>query len=277
MGDFFELELLREQYALENKDEEFMKTYTDASLPEIPNENTSSHWNTSLAINDDSDNFDNMTRDRIAKTATLVTGLTFDPLNILDIGIGNGWVEKVLLRLRKKNKVTAKIAVTGVDIAEKQLNTLKQELLGVGQSGRKFKGEFLTGEFLQGDVLNLPHGLKTYNCILLLEVLEHISPRDTFGALKQVKKHLEVGGTFILSVPIYENLKEKIAAGENASCHVRRYTPAVVKKELQLAGFQVDSIQYLFAFNNLYRLKSLIARVFKTHKPNVMVVKTRTS
>ncbi len=254
--NFFQLENYREECALKNDNKAFLATYKSGGFPEIKNENTTQEWETQL--HDIASEPDYMTNDRIEKTARLIRKIS-SVSTILDIGIGNGWVEKKLFSQDSK-----RYSFTGLDITPENLKKLKKSL---------------PGTYLVGDITAVPKKLMSSNfsCLLLLEVLEHISPKDTFKALRNVKKLLHKNGHFIISIPIYEDLKEKIQENRNVSKHVRRYTPAIVKKELELAGFNIQSISYFYAFSSQYVLKSLIAKATGIRKPNVMLIHAKRS
>ncbi len=254
--NFFELENYREACAQRNDDKAFLASYKDTTLPSITNENTTQEWEAQL--DDIASIQDKMTSDRVEKTARLIRE-TPSVTTILDIGIGNGWVEKKLFSQDKKG-----YSFTGLDITPVNLKKLKRSL---------------PGTYFVGDIIVVPKKLTstTFSCVLLLEVLEHISPKDTFRALKNIKKLLQKNGHLILSVPIFEDLEEKIQQNRNISKHVRRYTPNIVKKELELAGFKVQSVSYFYAFSSLYLLKSLVARITGVRRPNVMLIHATSS
>jgi len=111
--------------------------------------------------------------------------------------------------------------------------------------------------------------------VLLLEVLEHIPFVKTFTVLQSVKNLLNKDGRFIISVPVYEDLEQKIREGRNFSHHVRRYTPEILRAELEIAGFIVEKVVTLYAFSSWYRVKSAIARLTGVRKPNVVIMSCR--
>lgn len=249
--NYFELENYREQCALSNSDKAFLATYNDTGLPIIKNENTRKEWESQLG--DIPHVADPMTDDRINTTVSLIKQHP-QIHSILDIGIGNAWVEKKLFAAHE-----GPYSLTGIDITPLNLKKLEQSL---------------PGTYYVGDVLSLPKPLlsSTFSCVLLLEVLEHISPKDTFSALKTIRKLLSKDGHFILSVPIYEDLEEKIKNKQNVSKHVRRYTPPIIKKELELAGFKLQSTSTFYAFSTMYTVKSMCARLTGIRKPNVILI-----
>ncbi len=249
--NYFELEDYREQCAIHNKNKAFLATYTDITLPEIINENTKEEWETQLE--DIPHISDPMTHDRIYTTRKFIEQ-TPSLHSILDIGIGNAWVEKQLFAQHP-----GVYSFSGLDITPQNLKKLEQSL---------------PGTYYVGDALTLPKKLQSasFSCVLLLEVLEHISPKETFNALNNIKKLLKPDGHLILSVPVYEDLEEKIRENRNSSKHVRRYTPPIIKKELELVGFKVEKESVFYAFSSLYRVKSLIAYLTGLRKPNVLLI-----
>ncbi len=252
-SDPFTIEELRQKYALTGNRSKFLATYS-AQSPGIVDHNTPASWEKLLG--DIPDIQDPMTADRIAITAQMMRPITQKTTG-LDIGIGNGWVEK-----RVDRKYPGQFVWTGIDITKDNLTSLKHEL---------------QGDMHRGDVLNMPRAVmkRQFNYVLLLEVLEHIPHTHTHAVLKTIHTLIADNGYFIISVPINENLKEKIARGTNHSHHVRRYTPEIIRMELSCAGFEVVEAHELYAFSSWYRFKSLIARITKRWKPNVIVIKAR--
>lgn len=250
----FAVEEYRHSLAVKNNKKQFKSTYTK-TYPHITDKNTARSWEKQL--HDSPDVIDPITKDRIDTTTKLVYPLN-EKTSILDIGIGNAWVEKKLIQKYGKEK----FHITGVDITKKNLSKVHKE----------------TGADIHiGDILKMPRKLakEKYDYILLLEVLEHIPFVSTFKALKNIHSRLKKDGFFIISVPVYEDLEVKIAEGRNYSHHVRRYTPDIIKMELQLAGFTVIEEKWLYAFGTFHRLKSLISRLTGIRKPNVVVLKCK--
>lgn len=249
--NYFELEKYRETCALKNDDSNFLATYNNPKLPEIKNSNTEKEWETHLG--DIAEVADPMTQDRIETTAKLIEDIQTIH-TILDVGVGNGWVEK---KLYERNKNTYEFHC--LDITPKNLQKLAKDL---------------PGTYYTGDILKLPKKLSAlkFSCVLLLEVLEHISPRHTFSTLATIKKLLKKNGALIMSIPIYEDLEVKIQEKRNTSHHVRRYTPSIIKKELELSGFSIQKVHYFYAFSNMYTLKSLVSRITGFRRPNVMLI-----
>jgi len=78
------------------------------------------------------------------------------------------------------------------------------------------------------------------------DVLEHIEDRNRF--LAEIYRVLRPGGRFILTVPALSLLwsQADIDAG-----HFLRYSRRALRKELEVHGFQVNSIGYFFGLTVL--------------------------
>lgn len=249
----FDVEGLRHTYASSGDTKAFRETYS-SQYPAITDKNTPDHWEELLE--DIPDIADPMTQDRVLHTAHMLHPRKKVTL-CCDIGIGNGWVEQRADQLHPKAFMW-----TGVDITPINLKRLEKKLHGT---------------MLQGSILDLPAQLNqlSFDYVLLLEVLEHIPHVQTFEALKNLISLMKPDGECIISVPVYEDLEEKISAGTNYSHHVRRYTPRILMMELQLAGLEVIEQRRLYAFRRFYRLKSWIARITGLRQPNVVIVRAR--
>jgi len=243
----FALEVNRSLFAKANRLIE-LKTLYDKKFPEIFDNNTSEMWSELNLINiTKKDN--PMAWDRVHLCVELAARRT----NILDIGFGSGIVEDLIFERNGETKVS------GIDIAK--------------ESVKKIRGKLPKGQFHVGSILALPYRRSTFDCVLALEVMEHIRPSNTFIALDEVFRVLRKGGVFIVSVPLNEGLEELVRIKKNFNAHVRVYTPELIKAELTMAGFSVNSEHYLYAFHSFYKLKSVIARFLKSKfKPNNVIL-----
>ncbi len=251
--DPFKLEEKRHHLAKKKSSKAFQKTYS-ASMPAIVDKNTAKSWEKQL--HDIPEENDPMTKDRIQATAHMIAPKSSET-SLLDIGIGNAWVEKKVVQTYPNL-----FSVTGVDITKANLRKVKKEV---------------EGKYYVGDVLQLPKTIEQqkYDYILLLEVLEHIPFIHTFDIMKKIHALLHDDGYFIISVPVNEDLEEKIAEGRNHSHHVRRYTPEILRYELELNNFEVVEEKLFYAFANYYTLKSIVARLTGIRKPNVVLLKCK--
>jgi 2-polyprenyl-3-methyl-5-hydroxy-6-metoxy-1,4-benzoquinol methylase len=81
------------------------------------------------------------------------------------------------------------------------------------------------------------------NVILMLDVLEHIEDDD--AALEHVHRLLSSGGTAILTVPALPSLWSE---HDEVNLHFRRYTRGKLKQQLHAAGFEIESLRYMFGW-----------------------------
>lgn len=240
----FLVERARQILASINDLENLKRTYS-SKYTEIKNLNTSKFWNKLLSDSTNIEIQDGMTKDRIR------TAFRFLPKNarkILDIGAGHGFVEELL----SKNK---NIKIFGNDISSVAVKDLKS----------KFKGQFL-----KESIYSMKYPRKSFDGILMLEVLEHIPPSKVFNVLKKVKEMLGEKGSLIISIPTNEGLEKK---KDNLSGHVRTYTENLIRAELKIAGFKVVKLRTFYAFKNCYSLKKISAKILRNKwQPNDMVI-----
>lgn len=227
----------------------FKKTYS-LNYTEIKNINSEKFWNENFSTPLNFDQQNQMTKEKINKV------ISFLPINkpkILDIGIGQGYLEERL----------------------KQLN-LSYELFGIDISSvaiKKAKASF-NGNFVVGNAsdINLIYQRNFFDVVIALELLEHVSPTEIFFLLEKIRFVLKKNGLFIFTCPINEGLRHK---KDNPSGHVRDYTIPILNAEMKVSGFKVDNIAVFYAFEKFYVLKKFFAKIFpKRWKPNNILIKT---
>lgn len=242
----FRLEDYRNILALK-KDYEELKKWYKPTLAEIPNLNTPKFWNKKLKSQEFLSDQDGMTQNRIKTVESFVDR---NAKRILDIGAGHGYLEEYLSKKRN-------LKLSGNDFSKESVQHLR---------GR-FKGDFQVMS-----IYNLKYKPKSFDSILILEVLEHIPPKKIFFVLKSLKKLLKPKGQLIISVPTNEGL-ERMKANNNG--HTRTYTIPLITAELEISGFKVEKIQTLYAFDSNYKFKNFIAKFYKKWSPNNIIVTTR--
>lgn len=162
--------------------------------------------------------------------------------------IGSGWDDIVSLLIGKNKEIN----YTGVDFSKKLIEMLN----------KKFpRGEFPNLQFIHGNIKTIN---SQYGNVLALEVLEHIPSIQTFSFLNDAKRLVAPDGIFILSVPLYEDLRQSIyqcpECGKifnKGMGHVRSYTPELIFKELDLAGFKIIEYKYIYWDHHTLKLKIL--------------------
>lgn len=174
---------------------------------------------------------------------------------VLNLGVGRGEFEKKLAS-RWPN-----LDYTATDITTKTLARLKKD--------------FPQYQFCQRQLTSLRFKDESFDVVLLLEVMEHISPRVIFKVLAEVRRVLKPGGKLIVSVPVNEGLPEMLP--ENSNSHLRIYSEGVVKFELLRSGFKVVKVKSASAFKSYFKLKNWLNSWLKLRLPNnlVLVAKRR--
>lgn len=247
MNNFFKIEKHRKKLASKKKYKELVKTYSE-KYPELKNINSGEFWD---KLNSNNWNF---IRDNLMDNHRIKLVKKFIPnkqLNILNIGFGSASLEKRILPDRKYNW-------HGIDLSKKSVSRAKKL--------------FNKSKFSVGNATQLKYKDNYFDYVILLEVLEHIQPSKTFFTFKEIKRVLTQKGRIIVSVPLNEGLKEMIKNKINPNGHLRDYSIDLIKAELEISGFNVDKEFILYAFNNLYLIKSLIVKFKKNMKPNNIVI-----
>lgn len=177
-------------------------------------------------------------------------------INILDIGFGQGYLENML------NKRKKRLCLFGIDISDKSVNSISKK--------------YFNWNFNIGEISNLNFKDNYFDYVVVLEVLEHISPSKLFLSLGEIKRVLKKGGIIIVSVPLNEGLETMLENGKNPNAHTRIYDPCLIKAELKIGGFELLKTKFLFAFHSYYKLKSFFAKnFFKKIKPNNIILIAR--
>lgn len=240
----FEIEKIRQKLAEKSDLKKLQTTYGD-NIPEIENLNTASFWNERLNQQHALEAEDEVTQNRVKIASSF---LPYTAKKILDIGVGYGFIEEILL------KESREVEFYGNDISPIAIEYIKSRFHG------KYKVE---------SIYEMKHHDHFFDAVFLLEVLEHIPPSRTFSVLGDIKRLLKKGGFLILSVPMHEGLEQMKG---NPNGHLRMYTEPLVMGELKIAGFEVLRYKTIYAFSSMYWLKSQIAKVWKRWQPNNIIL-----
>ncbi len=243
----FNIERCRQMLA-ESKEINTLRRLYERSFTEIKDNNTSDMWDENFEDIGNIKDQDGMTKERIKIAFKF---LTSSCKKVLDIGAGAGFLEEYLIKRRD-------IAIYANDFSDISINRLRS----------KFKGNFE-----KQSIYSLNYHYNFFDCIFLLEVLEHVPPSKLFKLLGNVKKMLKKKGFLIVSVPMNEEL-EKMTTNPNA--HVRDYTDKLIKAELELVGFKILNSNTLYAFKNFYFIKKFLSKIFKNRwEPNNIIIKAQ--
>ena len=82
----------------------------------------------------------------------------------------------------------------------------------------------------------VPAGRPPVDTVVMMNVLEHVS--DDVGTLRRLAALVGPGGRLVIWVPAYEALYGDF---DRAVGHLRRYTPATVRRTAEFAGLTVDT------------------------------------
>lgn len=236
---------LRNRFVKQEKIKEFKETYTKQF--DIINLNTGKYWDNIFENSGDLSTQSPMTKDKIKYISSLVPE---KKLNILDLGIGDGFIEEIIMNRN------CTYDLHGIDISPLSIKKMK----------KMFRGKFIVGDVSE---INKKYPDNTMDMILAIELLEHINVSRIFSFYKKIHNILKSSGIFLLSVPINEKLDKK---STNPSAHVRDYTEEVIKKELELSGFKVLKTKKLYAFNNYYSIKTELAKIINRWEPNSLII-----
>ena len=150
-----------------------------------------------------------------------------DEYYILDIGCGEGiTLEKLIKRFPNKD-------IRGIDYIQKNVEICKKHGLPV--------------EY--GSVYNLKIDDNSVDCVIFLEVIEHLS--DYRKALREIYRVLKPNGSLILIFPndrifkIVRILTFKFKEAFYDPGHVRQWTPKIIKQALKQLGFKIANIENL--------------------------------
>ncbi len=149
--------------------------------------------------------------------------------SLLDVGCGEG---KLLLELRPRFKLER---LKGIDLSERAILFAKAFNFNNGV------------DFTVEDIANLR---ETFDCITLIETVEHISDSEIPAFIQAIFDHLASNGTVIVSVPTTNfPLQEK---------HYRHYTKNLLEE--QFHQFTLQEVSYLVRQGTLYRFCIRLSR-----------------
>lgn len=136
---------------------------------------------------------------------------------VLDVGCGSGVLAREL--------ATAGAAVSAIDVA----------------SHPDWRSGDRSPQFLEGDYLEMAESLGTFDCLLALDVMEHIDDESAFAASLQT--NLRPGGLAIVTVPAYQWMW---SGHDDINQHFRRYTKRRLLTALEGGDLEVTRCGYIF-------------------------------
>jgi ubiquinone/menaquinone biosynthesis C-methylase UbiE len=166
--------------------------------------------------------------------------------NLLDIGIGYADIEELIAR---KN---INIKISGLDISK----------FAVQEAAKKYKGNFLVGS-----ITKIPFKSESFDCVLALDILEHLSSSNCSRGLKEIKRVMKKDARLVISIPI----NEKILDSKN-NHHIQKYNFNIINRQLSNSGYLIFKKYYLTAYKNFYFLKNIINKIIKISNPNLLIL-----
>lgn len=248
-GKFFDIEKKRVELAKDKNYKALLSTYKKG-LPDLENLNTGKLWDELNKKAYRSKQSNPMLSHRIKIISRVIP---CEVNKILDLGFGSGILERELERLDRD------LEIFGSDISQNSVEDASKR--------------FPHWSFSVGDATSIKFPNNFFDCVIALEVLEHIASFSLFKVLREVNRVLKKNGFFIVSVPLNEDLKAMLEKGMNPNAHMRAYQPELLKAELEIGGFKILKEKILYAFHRFYKLKSFISKVLlKSKKPNNIIV-----
>lgn len=242
--DPFRVEERRDYYALKGDKRKFRSLYSNEN-PSIFNLNSGLMWDQLNCYGLEELGGSPIYNDKLVQVLKIIKNKRG---NLLDIGFGNGIIERRLKNFR----------LYGIDISTKSVRNIKREVVG---------------NFSVGSILDFRFTSSYFDVVLCLDVLEHISPKDTFNALGRIKRVMKPGSMLVLSVPLNEGLEQMVKEGGiNPNAHVRVYSPRILQTELIISGFGIEKQILLSAFRRFYLIKKIINRLLRIKKANLLIV-----
>ena len=131
----------------------------------------------------------------------------------------------------------------GVDISQVQLDYAEQKYAGADR------------RFVAITPGTLPFADNSFDCVTLVELIEHLTPEDTSTTLKEAHRVLRPGGQLLVSTPNYrslwpliEGLLNRLGKVDYSDQHINKFNRSGLLGVLKDCGFEKIDIQaYQFA------------------------------
>lgn len=141
--------------------------------------------------------------------------------DILDIGSSFGWFEKMALE-------NGCASVTGIEPKKEDFYRAEKEVPGA--------------RFTVGSALAIPFPDQSFDMVVMFDVIEHIPKNTEPIAIKEIRRVLRPGGTFIVSTPFHYWLSNIMDPAWWLIGH-RHYRVKHLARMLQSGGLTVERIE----------------------------------
>lgn len=148
---------------------------------------------------------------------------------IIDLGCGEG------ITLGKIIQKFPQSQIIGIDNDQEKIKICRQHHLPVRPA----------------DIAHLPFEANTFDCALLIEVIEHLKVNQVDQAIKEAHRVIRPGGRLIILFPNDRNFKIgrllmlKLKEAFYNYGHLRQWQPTQARKFFQKAGFKIIAGQSL--------------------------------
>jgi SAM-dependent methyltransferase len=165
---------------------------------------------------------------------------------ILEIGSSNG---NLIHEINKNGRYN----FIGTDVVDLPLTKLSNKYCNI--------------PFIRCDINNNPFINESVDCIICLNVLEHIE--NDSKALSEINKILKYNGKLILELPYGENLYDNY---DKFLKHFRRYSTVDIINKSVNSNFEIIKIEYMgiLIYPFFYLHKKIISKL-KFFKPKVLI------
>lgn len=165
--------------------------------------------------------------------------------NVLNVGSGQGYLEKESLEKKVYNWISLDISLSGLRRIQERYNT-KQVL---------------------GSLLGLPIKSACIDTVICSEVLEHISESEVDTAYCELVRVMKNTGTLLISVPVFEPM----SLVKHPVGHVRKLTPPMIENEINSHGLQIVNKKTIYAFNRFNGFLSFLVQILELRRPSVCI------
>ncbi len=122
--------------------------------------------------------------------------------SVLNIGVGVGTLERMLTASGND--------IYSLDPSQTSINRLRTEL-HLGDKAKVGRAE------------EIPFAARSFDCVIMTEVLEHLTDETLARALDEVRRVLKPNGTFLGSVPADEDLADNLVVCPNCAERFHRW------------------------------------------------------